>query len=98
VELVRPRKDDNDAFMTIAEESKGTQGCFCIDSIRRSGHHVLSQGNERARPRTIQGSHEARSGSTHQELIKKSAVPKGYKIMQSVLSMKRKRKIATQEI
>ncbi|KAI2508434.1 hypothetical protein MHU86_5961 [Fragilaria crotonensis] len=41
---------------------------------------------------------EAHTKNEVWELIKKSAVPKGHKIMPSVCSMKRKRRIATREV
>jgi hypothetical protein len=102
MELARPREDDNVAFMTIAKESEEPKEVFALaeskDPDTMYYYQAMREPDREQFKGAMEQEVEAHTRNEVWELIKKSAVPKGHKIMPSVWSMKRKRKIATREI
>ncbi len=102
VQLARPREDDNVAFMTIAEESEEPKEVFALAASKDPDtmyyHEAMREPDREQFKGAMKQEVEAHTRNKVWELIKKSAVPKGHKIMPSVWSIKRKRKIATREI
>ncbi len=100
--MARPREDDNVAFMTIAKEGKGTKEVFALAASKDPDtmyyHKAMREPDREQFKGAMKQEVEAHTQNEGWELIKKSAVPKGHKIMPSVWSMKRKRKIATRKI
>ncbi len=98
--MARPREEEDVAFMTIAEESEEPKEVFALaaskDPDTRYYHKAIRE------PDREQFKEAMKKGDTHKEtsveLIKKSTVPKGHKIMPSVKAMKRKRRMANREI
>jgi hypothetical protein len=101
VELARPREEDNVAFVTIADESEEPKEVFALAASKdyTMYYHEAIRGPDREQFKgAMKQEVDAHTRNKVWELIKKSAVPKDHKIMPSVWSMKRKRKIATREI
>jgi hypothetical protein len=100
VELARSREDDNVAFMTIAKEGEGPKEVFALAASKDPDtmfyHETMREPDRKQFKGAMKQDVEAHTQNKVWELIKKSAVPKGHKIMPSVWSMKRK--IATREI
>jgi hypothetical protein len=100
VKLARPREDDNVAFMTIAKEGEGPKEVFALAASKDPDtmyyHKAMREPDRPQFKGAMKQEVEAHTQNKVWELIKKSAVPKGHKIMPSVWSMKRK--IATREI
>jgi hypothetical protein len=98
----RPREDEEVTFMTISEESKELKEVFALAASKDPDtmyyHEAMREPDREEFKGAMKKEVEAHTKNEVWELIKKSAVPKGHKIMPSVWSMKRKRRIATGEI
>jgi hypothetical protein len=88
--------------MTIAEESEEPKEVFALAASKDPDtmyyHEAMREPDREQFKGAMKQEVDAHTRNEVWELIKKSAVPKGHKIMPSVWSMKRKRKIATREI
>ncbi len=102
VKLARPREEDNVAFVTIADESEEPKEVFALAASKDPDtmyyHKAMREPDQEQFKGAMKQEVDAHTRNKVWEFIKKSAVPKGHKIMPSVWSMKRKRKIATREI
>ncbi len=102
VKLARPREEDNVAFVTIADESEEPKEVLALAASKDPDtmyyHEAMREPDREQFKGAMKQEVDAHARNKVWELIKKSAVPKGHKIMPSVWSMKRKRKIATREI
>jgi hypothetical protein len=100
VKLARPREDEDVAFMTIAKESEEPKEVFASAALKDPDtmhyHKAMREPDREQFNEVMKKKVEAHTKNQVWELIKKSTVPKGHKIMPSVWSMKRKRKMAKQ--
>ncbi|KAI2490981.1 hypothetical protein MHU86_23583 [Fragilaria crotonensis] len=89
-------------FAGIAEESEGPKEVFALAASKDPDtmyyHEAMREPDREEFKGAMKKEVEAHTKNEVWELIKKSAVPKGHKIMPSVWSMKRKRRIATREV
>jgi hypothetical protein len=102
VKLARPREDEHVAFMTIAEESEEPKEVFALAASKDPDtmyyHEAMREPDREQFKEAMKKEVEAHTKNQVWELIKKSTVPKGHKIMPSVWAMKRKRRISDREI
>ncbi len=100
--MARPREDKEVAFVTIAEESKEPEEVFALAASKDPDtmyyHKAMREPDREEFKGAMKKDVEAHTKNEVWELIKKSAVPNGHKIMPSVWSMKRLRRIATREV
>jgi crotonobetainyl-CoA:carnitine CoA-transferase CaiB-like acyl-CoA transferase len=100
--VARPREDKEVAFVTIAKESKEPKEVFALAASKDPDtmyyHEAMREPDREEFKGAMKKEVEAHTKNEVWELVKKSVVPTGHKIMPSVWSMKRKRRIATREI